>query len=90
MQQRIPLLWHSCDFKQLRVWSERCERTVCRSCQARRRLQLSSVAPTTLQAVNFSSYDAYRKLMQLRHGGEHLGRMGSFGAGALAGWDCTS
>ena len=37
------------------------------------------------QAVNFSSYDAYRKLMQLRNGGEHLGRLGSFGAGALAG-----
>lgn len=55
-----------------------------------RRLQLSGDAPVAPQAVNFSSYDAYRKLMQLRNGGEHLGRMGSFGAGALAGWDCTS
>lgn len=38
-----------------------------------------------LQAVNFSSYDAYRKLMQRHSGGASLGRMGSFGAGALAG-----
>ena len=53
-------------------------------------MQLSGDAPVAPQAVNFSSYDAYRKLMQLRNGGEHLGRMGSFGAGALAGWECTS
>ena len=38
-----------------------------------------------LQAMNFSSYDAYRKLLQHYGGDDALGRGGSFLAGAMAG-----
>mmetsp|Transcript_14880 Transcript_14880/g.44931 ORF Transcript_14880/g.44931 Transcript_14880/m.44931 type:complete len:473 (+) Transcript_14880:269-1687(+) len=37
------------------------------------------------KAVNFSSYDAYRKLLERSNGTQALGRGGSFLAGALAG-----
>lgn len=44
---------------------------------------------TVLQAVNFSSYDAYRKLLERSNGTQALGRGGSFLAGALAGVPAT-
>jgi Mitochondrial carrier protein len=67
---------------------QRCHKVRVNAVRCPMALELTTCALGSRQAVNFSSYDAYRKLMQLHSGGRDLGRMGSFGAGALAGRYC--